>query len=67
MNVTKLLAELEAQRGRVQRAVEALTALDGSVPLRRRSGPRKMSPEARKKISDAQKKRWAEQKKKKNA
>jgi hypothetical protein len=64
MNVTKLLAELRAQRGGVQKAIEALLALDGTVPPRRRSGPRKMSPEARKKISVAQKKRWAEQKKK---
>jgi hypothetical protein len=57
-----IIAELEAERERLE---QAITALSGSTGIRRSTGGRKrhLSAAARKKISEAQKARWAKQKK----
>ena len=52
-------------RGRTPAAATAPPQPTAAAPARR--GPRRMSAEARKRISDAQKKRWAAQKAKKAA
>ena len=57
MDTQQIIADLEAERDRLNTAI---AALQGS---QRRNGKRRtMSPEARKKISVAQRKRWAKQK-----
>jgi len=64
MNVRPLLAQLIAQRQRLQDVIDALTALEGEkAPKSRRT----MSPQARRRIAAAMKKRWAERKKKPSA
>ncbi len=83
MEVTRILAEIDAQIGKLQQARELLSG-SGSQPApakksvgRPRKGTtpvaakqvavtgkrRNLSPEARKRIADAQKRRWAERKK----
>lgn len=61
MNLADILFQLRAERDRL---TEAIAALEGGraqrVPRRKR---RRMSAAARKRISDAQKARWAKQKK----
>jgi hypothetical protein len=64
MNITALLSQLRAERDRVDQAIAALQALDGTgqsaaPPKAARRGRRKMSAAARKRIAAAQKKRWA--------
>jgi hypothetical protein len=63
MDTATIISELEAERDRINGAI---TALNGSN--RKRPGPRPgashLSAEGRRKISLAQKKRWAQQKKK---
>ncbi|HJX83128.1 MAG TPA: hypothetical protein VJ723_02145 [Candidatus Angelobacter sp.] len=64
MTISTIIQSLEEQRDRID---EAISALGGSTGTRggrgRRSGWR-LSAAARRKISLAQKKRWAERKKK---
>lgn len=71
MDTTSIISELESQRDRLDRAI---TALQGSrrspgrprgtaAATNGRKGPRHMSAAARRKISEAQKARWAKQKK----
>jgi hypothetical protein len=56
-----ILEELENQRDRIDAAISALS--DGRVAnVRRRTGARRLSAAARKKISDAAKARWAKAK-----
>lgn len=77
MEVTRILEEIDAQIDKLQKAREALVGIDGSAP-RKRGRPRKaaaapagdkpaakrqLSPEGRKRIADAMKRRWAERKK----
>ena len=69
MDLQKILSDLEAERDRIVRAIEALAGIGSSsrgAPQpkggRRRRG---MTPEARRRISLAMKKRWAERRKKK--
>ena len=89
MEVTRILAEIDAQIAKLQQA-RALLAGSGSTPAPTvakkavgrprknvaapapapaakstgsKSSKRNLSPEARKRIADAQKKRWAERRK----
>ena len=65
MDTEQIIAALKAERQRIDKAIAALGG--GSRAARTtqgRRGPRHMSAEARKRISDAQKRRWAEQRKK---
>ena len=74
MDLQRIVAELKEERERLDRAI---AALDGSGPgVRgrrgnpgngRRRGRRHMSAEARKRISEMMKKRWAERRRKKAA
>lgn len=64
MNLQAILADLRHQRNRIQEAIEVLEQItDGRTGKRwgRKTG-RHMSAEARARISAAQKKRWAAQK-----
>ncbi|SEG63573.1 hypothetical protein SAMN05421819_3989 [Bryocella elongata] len=79
MNVKNLLAEIDAEIARLQSARAALAVLSGSATAPKRGRPkgsknvvssvvgerkpRKMSAEGRKRIAEAQKRRWAEAKK----
>jgi hypothetical protein len=72
LDTEQIVQLLKAERGRIDRAI---AALEGATSQRRTTagsvtsrGPqlgkrRRMSAEARRRISDAQKKRWAKQKK----
>jgi hypothetical protein len=67
MDFAQLIADLRSERDRVQQAIDALEALAGTgtavgtTPKASRpaSGPRRMSVAARRRISEAAKKRWA--------
>jgi hypothetical protein len=70
MNTTKILAELKAERSRLDQAINALSAIAttngiAAEPVRRgrRGGRRRLSADARRRISEAAKKRWAALKK----
>jgi hypothetical protein len=71
MDRAQILEELEAERDRLDGAIAALQgnrrnigmARGTATPINGRKGKRRMSAAARKKISDAQKARWAKQKK----
>ena len=81
MEVTRILAEIDAQIGKLQQARALLSDSSSAAPAKKAVGrPRKtaeapvksaggsrkkrnLSPEARKRIADAQKRRWAERKK----
>jgi hypothetical protein len=73
MDINRILAELKAEKFKLDAAISALEAVDSTGPRRgtpaagRRRGRRRMSAAARKRISDAQKARWAKQKKVKRA
>ena len=56
-----IIAELEAERDRLENAIRALQNSSGGRG-RKPAGKRRLSAEARRKISLAQKKRWAKQK-----
>lgn len=64
MDTQSIIANLEAERNRLDEAIRALRG-DRRGPGRPRTahGTRRMSAAARKRISEAQKKRWAAQKK----
>jgi len=65
LDTESLIAQLEERRDRLD---QAIAALKGGSPNGKgrngRRGPRRLSAAARRKISEAQKKRWAKQKKK---
>ena len=68
MNLEPIKQELKAELQRIQSALSALDELDGVQPVRkyravRPTTHRHMSAEARKRISMAQKARWAKQRK----
>ena len=69
MQIPQVLAQLQAERDRIQAAINALSALagpgkGGTVTItHNRRKRRAMSAESRRKISEAQKKRWATRKK----
>lgn len=64
MNLTDVVSELDKQIGRLQEARRILTGgvegggLQSAVETKRR-GPRRMSAAARRRISEAQRARWA--------
>ncbi len=71
MDTATIIAELESERDRLN---QAIAALQGSMsrPAKTATGrldgrTRHLSPEARRKIGQAMKKRWAERKKKAGA
>lgn len=81
MEVSRILAEIDAQIAKLQQARALLAGSGNAAPAKKAVGrPRKsveapakatggsrkkrnLSPEARKRIADAQKRRWAERKK----
>jgi hypothetical protein len=75
MDTTKLIRNLRGEKGRIERAIAALEALssDGAGSQTTRTATagrgakagirRKMSPAARKRISEMMKKRWAARRK----
>ena len=84
MDVTKIVAEIDAEIARLQEARAAIVSLNGSAAAtgKRRGRPkgsvnvakparaatsakkkRNLSPEGRKKIQEAMKRRWAERRK----
>lgn len=65
MNTSELLSSIDAEITRLRQARALLAGQDGYPSPRLPSGPKKrfMSAEARKRIGDAQRKRWAKQKK----
>lgn len=71
MDTRQILADLRAERSRIDQAIAALETLSGvAAPARgtaarpRHGGVRHMSVAARKRISERMKQRWAERKKK---
>ncbi|HZU23021.1 MAG TPA: hypothetical protein VE998_09340 [Terriglobales bacterium] len=71
MNIKQVLSQLMAQRSRLDDAIVALQKLSNEsaaaphvalVGLNGRRRRRRMSPEAKKRISEMMKKRWAERK-----
>jgi hypothetical protein len=76
MDIQRMLADLTAERNRLDQAISALEGIDstGSTGAARRGRPpgrpaagkttgrRRMSAEARRRISEAAKARWAERK-----
>jgi exonuclease VII small subunit len=61
MNTEEILRQLEAERDRLTEAINALRTGGGQRSATRRTG-RRLSAAARKRISEAQKKRWAARK-----
>jgi hypothetical protein len=60
--IERILAELDNEISHLQQ-VRSLLTKDGAKPSTAKvKGKRKMSAEARKRIADAQRKRWAKQK-----
>jgi hypothetical protein len=75
MDVRRILSEIDAEIARLQQARSALTGIAGSGTVAARRGrpkgsvnktktktkrKRNLSPEGRKRIADAMKRRWAE-------
>lgn len=76
MNLKQVLSQLIAQRSRLDDAIVALQKLSNEnspasaaalVSFNGRRRRRRMSPEAKKRISEMMKKRWAERKRAKTA
>jgi hypothetical protein len=65
MNVSAILSALKAERDRLDKAIAALSGIGALRNMNRRGSRRRrqMSAEARRRISLAQKRRWAKQKK----
>jgi hypothetical protein len=69
MQVSQILSEIDREIERLQQARRLLAGAAGSgrgassKTARKGTGRRKMSAEARRRISDAQKARWAERRK----
>jgi len=66
MNTTELVAAIDEEIGRLQQVKSLLRGGGGGVPspFARKVGKKRfMSAEARKRIGDAQRRRWAAQKK----
>ena len=77
MEVSRIIAEIDAQISKLQQARTLLAGTTASAPRTGRGRPkgsknastataprkRKLSPEGRKRIADAMRKRWAERRK----
>lgn len=68
MNIKRILAELQAEKAKLDAVISAIEGMSGTgarraKPAGGRRGRRRMSAAARKRISEAQKARWAKQKK----
>ena len=77
MDVNKILAEIDGEIARLQQIRSALTGIGGVTTGKRRGRPkgstnavkpakrkkRNLSPEGRKRIAEAMKRRWAEHRK----
>lgn len=77
MDVNRILAEIDGEIARLQQVRAALTGIGGSATGKRRGRPkgstnaakpgkrkkRNLSPEGRKRIAEAMKRRWAERRK----
>jgi hypothetical protein len=81
LEVTRILAEIDAQIAKLQQARALLAGTTSSAPApsvkksvgrprkivaapaKKTSAKRSLSPEARKRIADAQKRRWADRRK----
>ena len=75
MDINRILAELKAERDRIDQAIAAIGSI-GSARGRRGRPPgrpagkrrkHKLTPEGRKRLSEMMKKRWAERRKKAKA
>src|ERR1700722_19967544 len=74
LDLQKILSDLTAEKDRINRAIDALLELPSKrgpkkgVKLPRVTGRRRrgMTPEGRRRLSEAMKKRWAERKRKKS-
>jgi hypothetical protein len=64
VNTERIIAELEAERSRLEMAIAALRGRNGRKAGR---GRRRLSPAAKKRISEGMKKRWAARKRAGNA
>ena len=65
MDTEQILEALRAERQRIDKAIAALGGSSrAGRSMQGRRGPRHMSAEARRRISEAQKRRWAEQRRK---
>jgi hypothetical protein len=71
LDIREIISELEAERDRITQAITALQQVRkpyaisrriSSSATGRRGGPRRLSAAARKRISEAAKKRWAKAK-----
>ena len=75
LDLQKIVSDLESERDRLSRAIAALEGIRGAItapkgvasgvkrPRKRRGG---ITPEGRRRLSEAMKKRWAQPRKKKN-
>jgi hypothetical protein len=66
MDIQSIIADLKAQRDRIQQAIDALERTAHATTASKRRGPkpgRHMSADARRRIGLAMKKRWAARKK----
>jgi len=55
MNIASIVGQLKAERDRLDRAIQALSGLDGSGKIRTK---RFLSADARERIAKAQRARW---------
>lgn len=62
-----VLVQLKQERDKLDRAIAALSGFAGTSRRSRKTGKRKLSAAARKRIADAQRARWAKFKAKKKA
>ena len=65
MDTNDIIKQLTAERDRIDAAIKLLTSVSSSpkAPAKGTRKRKKMSAAARKRIGDAQRKRWAKQKK----
>lgn len=64
MDTQSIVAELEAERDRLNNAIAALRGSRGTIGAGRNVRKRHLTAAQRKRIGDAVRKRWAERKKK---
>ena len=74
LDLQKILSELRAERDRINQAIEALDGIASSPVTKKRAGGARetgrrrggITPEGRRRLSEAMKKRWAERRKKRS-